>query len=147
MSSLAARVEQGIESRTLLHPGDRVLVAVSGGLDSMVLLRLLHRLALSSRWRLQLAVGHLDHQLRGSDSRSDARFVVWPWAESSILAGRCMYSIELVRPVKASAPDFQKFPDAMSRVRNPISPRRRARTSVHRRTRYPGELYVHRPCT
>lgn len=71
--SLTARVEQVIERRTLLRPGDRVVVAVSGGLDSMVLLRVLHSLAQSRSWHL--VVAHFDHQLRGLASRADARLV------------------------------------------------------------------------
>lgn len=68
-----ARVEQAIDRHALLQTGERVLVAVSGGLDSMVLLQVLHRLAQSRSWRL--VVAHFDHQLRGPDSRADARFV------------------------------------------------------------------------
>lgn len=49
-----------------------VLVAVSGGVDSICLLHALHKLA--DRWHLQLHVGHVDHRLRPS-SAADARFV------------------------------------------------------------------------
>jgi tRNA(Ile)-lysidine synthase len=52
-----------------LQPG-RWCVAVSGGADSVALLRLLH-----ARRELHLHVAHLDHQLRGPDSTADARFV------------------------------------------------------------------------
>ncbi len=56
-----------------LLPGDStVVVAVSGGPDSLCLLHLLQRL--SHARRLRLHVAHLDHQLR-SDSQDDARFV------------------------------------------------------------------------
>ena len=54
-------------------PGDRVLVAVSGGPDSVALLHLLVRLA--PELGLDLGVAHYDHGLRGEDSRSDADFV------------------------------------------------------------------------
>lgn len=53
--------------------GDRVLVAVSGGPDSVALLHLLVRLA--PELRLDLGVAHFDHGLRGEDSRADADFV------------------------------------------------------------------------
>lgn len=52
--------------------GDRVLLAVSGGLDSMALLDLGAREASSGR--LEISVGHVDHALRPS-SIDDARFV------------------------------------------------------------------------
>jgi tRNA(Ile)-lysidine synthase len=71
--SLTARVAQAIERHALLTPGDRVVVAVSGGLDSIVLLRVLRDLSTSRSWGL--VVAHFDHQLRGSASRADARFV------------------------------------------------------------------------
>lgn len=51
-------------------PGRRYLIGVSGGRDSMVLLRLLH----GAGFR-RLLVCHLDHGLRGRESRLDARFV------------------------------------------------------------------------
>ena len=67
---------------TLLHeltrpwapePGARVLVAVSGGGDSVALLRLLAALAPGRGW--SLAVATLDHGLRGEESAADRRFV------------------------------------------------------------------------
>jgi tRNA(Ile)-lysidine synthase len=57
----------------LIHAGDHVLVAVSGGSDSVALLRALHRLAPALHCRLTVA--HLDHGIRGADARADARFV------------------------------------------------------------------------
>jgi tRNA(Ile)-lysidine synthase len=57
----------------LFTPGDRVLVAVSGGPDSVALLHLLVRLA--PQLGLDLGVAHYDHGLRGQDSRADADFV------------------------------------------------------------------------
>ncbi len=45
MSDLLDHFDQTIQNRRLLQRGQRILVAVSGGADSMVLLRLLHELA------------------------------------------------------------------------------------------------------
>ena len=73
MSDLPSRVDQNIRSRRLLRRGQRILVAVSGGVDSMVLLRLLHELAPAYGW--QLTVAHLNHQLRGRSSDADERLV------------------------------------------------------------------------
>lgn len=56
----------------MLTGGETVLVAVSGGADSVALLHLLHALAPS--WRLSLHVLHVDHGLR-PDSGADATFV------------------------------------------------------------------------
>jgi len=57
----------------LFTTGGRVLVAVSGGPDSVALLHLLVRLA--PQLGLTLGVAHFDHGLRGEDSRGDADFV------------------------------------------------------------------------
>ena len=73
MKSLLEQVENSICERKLLRRGARMLVAVSGGLDSIVLLRLLHVLAARHRW--ELLVAHFNHQLRGRASDADERFV------------------------------------------------------------------------
>jgi tRNA(Ile)-lysidine synthase len=62
-----------IREEELFLPGAQVLVAVSGGPDSVALLHLLHRLA--PEWGLHLGVAHFEHGLRGEASREDARFV------------------------------------------------------------------------
>jgi tRNA(Ile)-lysidine synthase len=64
--------------------GDRVLVAVSGGPDSVALLHLLVRLR--PVLGLELGVAHYDHGLRGEDSRGDATFVA-ELAQSLDLSG------------------------------------------------------------
>ncbi len=53
--------------------GSHILVAVSGGADSVALLRTLHAGMKAKRW--QLTVAHLDHGIRGKSSLEDARFV------------------------------------------------------------------------
>ena len=57
----------------LVQPNDRLLLAVSGGIDSRVLLDLFGRL--KNEWALQLAIAHVNHQLRGSESDGDEKFV------------------------------------------------------------------------
>ena len=57
----------------LLSPGDRVVVAVSGGPDSVALLQVL--CAWRDRLGLSLAVVHVEHGLRGEESLEDATFV------------------------------------------------------------------------
>ncbi len=73
MSNLLQRLAVSLAGHRLIPPGQRVLVAVSGGVDSMVLLHTLHGLARRNRW--QLAVAHFNHQLRGRASRADAQLV------------------------------------------------------------------------
>jgi tRNA(Ile)-lysidine synthase len=62
-----------IRKHDLLRPGDRVGVAVSGGADSVALLRLL--LEIRGELGVVLSVVHLNHQLRGSESKADEQFV------------------------------------------------------------------------
>jgi tRNA(Ile)-lysidine synthase len=70
--SLLGQVERTIRRHAMLAGGETVLVAVSGGADSVALLHLLASLA--TAWRLGLHVIHVDHQLR-ADSAKDAEFV------------------------------------------------------------------------
>jgi tRNA(Ile)-lysidine synthase len=71
---LLEQVDQTVAARRLFRHRQKLLVAVSGGVDSMVLLRLLHELSRKYRW--QLTVAHLNHGLRGRSSDADERLVV-----------------------------------------------------------------------
>jgi tRNA(Ile)-lysidine synthase len=64
-------------------PDGRYLIAVSGGRDSVALLHWLHQ-----RGYRKLVVCHLNHQLRGSSSDADARFV-------EQLAAQCDVDLEM----------------------------------------------------
>jgi tRNA(Ile)-lysidine synthase len=57
----------------LLSSGDRILIAVSGGPDSVALLQLLYDL--HEEFSLHLEVAHMEHGMRGEEAREDARFV------------------------------------------------------------------------
>ena len=73
MRELAHKVLEPIRRHELLKAGDRVGVAVSGGADSVGLLRLL--LELRRELGLVLSVVHFNHKLRARDSDADERFV------------------------------------------------------------------------
>src|SRR5436853_3370646 len=73
VETLAQRVTGYIRRHKLLKPGDRVGVAVSGGADSIALLRLL--LELRSELGIVLSVVHFNHELRGLESDEDEAFV------------------------------------------------------------------------
>jgi tRNA(Ile)-lysidine synthase len=66
-------VLETIHDSKMIAPGDRVGVAVSGGADSVALLRILKDLR--SDLGITLVVVHFDHQLRGPESEADAEFV------------------------------------------------------------------------
>lgn len=71
---LFERVLKTIRNFEMLRPGDTVLVAVSGGPDSVFLLRSL--LYLKKKLAIKaIAVATLDHGLRGAESREDSLFV------------------------------------------------------------------------
>jgi tRNA(Ile)-lysidine synthase len=70
---LPRKVTEFIKQHGLLFPSDQVLVAVSGGPDSVALLHLLYDLR--QKLELRLEVAHLQHGIRGAEAREDARFV------------------------------------------------------------------------
>ncbi|MBU2593568.1 MAG: tRNA lysidine(34) synthetase TilS [Candidatus Edwardsbacteria bacterium] len=61
-----------IISRRLIKPKDKVLVALSGGPDSVFLLYAL--LALRNELKINIIAGHLNHCLRGAESNKDEIF-------------------------------------------------------------------------
>jgi tRNA(Ile)-lysidine synthase len=67
------KVLQFIREQKLMRAGDRVGVAVSGGADSVALLRVL--LELRQELGVVLAVAHFNHGLRGAESDGDQAFV------------------------------------------------------------------------
>ncbi|MCB1128547.1 MAG: tRNA lysidine(34) synthetase TilS, partial [Verrucomicrobiae bacterium] len=73
MNPFAGQLLDTIRRHQLLEPNERVLVAVSGGCDSVVLLRWLYALAEGEGWRLEVA--HFNHCLRGIESDADEAWV------------------------------------------------------------------------
>ncbi|MCH8055572.1 MAG: tRNA(Ile)-lysidine synthetase, partial [Deltaproteobacteria bacterium] len=71
--NLETKVRETIQKYGMLTHGDGVLVAVSGGADSVVLLHLLS--GLKEELGLRLEVAHLQHGIRGEEAREDALFV------------------------------------------------------------------------
>jgi tRNA(Ile)-lysidine synthase len=67
------RVRKTIEKHSMLNPRDHVLVAVSGGADSVALLLCLHILARTLP--LSLTIAHLNHRIRGQEGDADEDFV------------------------------------------------------------------------
>jgi tRNA(Ile)-lysidine synthase len=70
---LQQRVLATIQRHQMLQPGDVAGIAVSGGADSVGLLRIMQELR--AKLGIRLLVVHFNHQLRGAESDGDERFV------------------------------------------------------------------------
>ncbi len=67
------KVQKYIREHGLARPGDRIVVAVSGGADSVALLRVL--LELRGDLGIVLSVAHFNHRIRGAEADGDQQFV------------------------------------------------------------------------
>jgi tRNA(Ile)-lysidine synthase len=70
---LTGKVQQFIKQKGLLQPGQKIVAAVSGGIDSMVMLNVL--MQLQQMWKLEIIVAHVNFQLREKESDGDEQFV------------------------------------------------------------------------
>ena len=99
MNPLIDRTSKAIAGEALIPPRATVVVAVSGGLDSVVLLHVLSRLSTVGEWTLRIA--HFNHRLRGPESDADDRWV-------RRLAGRLGVDIVVGRePVRERAREWK----------------------------------------
>lgn len=61
-----------VKEYNLIEPGDKILIALSGGPDSVFLLHLL--IKYKSKFKIEIAAAHLNHSLRGKDADEDENF-------------------------------------------------------------------------
>ena len=66
-------IREQIEQFHMLDKGDRVLIGLSGGADSICLASILYEL--SEEYELTLAAVYCHHGLRGEEADKDVRFV------------------------------------------------------------------------
>ncbi|NJL13045.1 MAG: tRNA lysidine(34) synthetase TilS [Microscillaceae bacterium] len=75
---LLSQFEEFVKKKNLFRPDEKILLALSGGIDSMVMATLFHQANFS------FAAAHINFQLRGSESEADAAFVQ-KWAEKFLI--------------------------------------------------------------
>jgi len=75
LDKLSLEVFNIINKYHLIKPQDSIIVAVSGGPDSVALLEILHSINSIKNLHVSLFIAHLNHQLRGKASEEDAQFV------------------------------------------------------------------------
>ncbi|HWT26533.1 MAG TPA: tRNA lysidine(34) synthetase TilS [Mobilitalea sp.] len=62
-----------MKQNTMVERGDRIVVGVSGGADSVCLLHVMHEL--THEYGIQLLVVHINHGIRGREAKLDADYV------------------------------------------------------------------------
>ncbi len=67
------KVKRSVEKYSMLQQGDKILVGVSGGPDSVALLHIL--IELRDVYSLTVWAVHLNHMFRGQEAEEDARYV------------------------------------------------------------------------
>jgi len=72
-SAFIKKVRDAVKQYDMIRPGGKVLVAVSGGPDSVCLLKAL--MEMRRDLDLEIVVGNLDHGIRGKESGEDSDFV------------------------------------------------------------------------
>ena len=67
------KVLSTINKHNLISDGDKIVIGLSGGPDSVCLLHILNRL--KEKLDIELYVAHLNHQIRGIEAQKDALYV------------------------------------------------------------------------
>ena len=73
MDLFTAKIEKFILENDLLREGQRIGIGISGGADSVALLRVLY--GLKDRFKIDVSAVHVEHGIRGDDSEADMEFV------------------------------------------------------------------------
>jgi tRNA 2-thiocytidine biosynthesis protein TtcA len=85
-NQLMRKVQQACKSYGLLEPGDRVMVALSGGKDSYTMLHMLRLLQVRLPFKVELVAVHLDQRQPGYDGEPLRRWLADSGAEYEILS-------------------------------------------------------------
>lgn len=94
MHRLAQNVYKYVLDHRMILPGEKVLVACSGGPDSVALLNIL--VEMREQLQCEIFVAHVNHSMRGTESDRDADFV-------SALSGKLNLKVSVARIRKGLA--------------------------------------------
>lgn len=70
---ILSNIENTIKKHNMFEYGETVVIGVSGGADSIMLLDVLDKL--KDKYNLSIVVAHVNHKIRKGDAESDAEFV------------------------------------------------------------------------
>ncbi|HWO94965.1 MAG TPA: tRNA lysidine(34) synthetase TilS [Bacillus sp. (in: firmicutes)] len=114
------QVEEFIKKHSLLEPGKRVLVGVSGGPDSLALLHFLW--SMKEKKNISIIAAHLDHMFRGEESEEDMKYVMEFCRERGIVCEAAQINVSLYQQergigaqVAARECRYQFFEEAMKK--------------------------------
>lgn len=65
------KVISNIEKHNLINPGDTVVIGVSGGADSVMLLDVMYKISILAKYNLNIKVAHVNHQIRDTAIRDE----------------------------------------------------------------------------
>lgn len=88
------KIKSNIDKYDLISPGERLLVCVSGGPDSVLLLHCLKNL--QKNYKSSLFVAHVNHNLRGSESDAEEKFVFNLCARLKVPFLKCSVATEFI---------------------------------------------------
>ncbi len=106
MDNAAGKVLAFVRERRLIAPGDRVLLSLSAGKDSMALLHLLAELR--SELSAELRIFHLNHMTRGCESDADEEFLAGLASRLGIPLAVQRYDVMREKPSGRSFEDFAR---------------------------------------
>lgn len=95
---MICKIKSFILENQLLSPGDNVLVALSGGADSVCLLSVL--LALREALSFSLAAVHVNHNLRGKEAERDAAFCIALCEKNGVHLHSCSVAVQALAKEK-----------------------------------------------
>jgi tRNA(Ile)-lysidine synthase len=103
--SMVEKIKKAIREQGMLDMGDHVVAAVSGGPDSMALLKVLE--LISTEFHLTLIAAHLHHGIRGEDADEEEELVrQYSQAKNILFVSRRIHVPSLKRKKKQSVEDI-----------------------------------------